>query len=199
MATSRDARGVGLLLTPEATKLWKADGKWETGPTDDTGRWMYATFPIQRQKGKRGRRLAVFSVYAPTNTAQDKNTDAKTKSKMKDKFWENLSEAIMGIPKHWPLIILGDFNSRVSNVNDCTTEASATPGYNNRTQVNPAVLGEHNLPDRNDNGDRLLTMCECLNLCVANTFTSRQQGQTYSFTYRKNKQKVVIDHVLVRQ
>lgn len=59
----RQAYGVAILLSPAATKLWKADGKWEACPEDKDGQTLSITFPIHPGKGDKGRRLALMVGY----------------------------------------------------------------------------------------------------------------------------------------
>ena len=75
------------------------------------------------------------------------------------------------------MILLGDFNARVSNSNACTTEMCVTGSggseYRNLNPVNGNIVGRYNLPARSDNGDRLINLCENHDMCIANTFFKR--------------------------
>lgn len=89
----------------------------------------------------------------------------------------------MGIPKAWPIILMGDFNARVSNSQACTTEECVTGSggnrYKNLHPVSEDVFGRYNLPARSDNGDRILSLCENHGLCIVNTFFKKPIRKTY--------------------
>ena len=198
----RAAHGVALLLSPAATRVWKQDGKWQTSPKDEEGQWLYATFPIQPSRGEKGRRLVIMSAYGPTDCKYDGDKMIGEKIEAKDKFWDRVEEALVAIPTHWPVILMGDFNARVSNYNACTTEEGVTGSggntYRNVSPVSANILGIHNLPARSDNGDRLISLCENHGMCIANTYFRRQKGKTYSHTYGRGV-AAVLDHAIIRR
>lgn len=59
---------------------------------------------------------------------------------------EQLQETINGIPKHDILLIIGDFNAKVDSSN----------------KGHKSAMGKHGIGERNENGERLLDVCEIM-------------------------------------
>ena len=88
--------GVALVLQGPAVKAWRAGGsQWKAWGS----RLISATLDC-------GRRLHVFSCYAPTFAASREE---------KDSFFNSLQDAISLIPANEPYIMLGDFNACVGS------------------------------------------------------------------------------------
>ena len=88
--------------------------------------------------------LTLISVHAPTMTHPDEEREA---------FYSCLREAIHSVPSKDKLLLLGDFNARVSR------NKHAWPG----------VLGSHGHGKENSNGLLLLSLCAEENLVITNT------------------------------
>ena len=147
--------GVAIALGEEAIKAWKAAGA-ECDPISD--RLLKARFKIHTGH------LSVFAVYAPTN--EEAQTEAS------EKFYEELQEAVCGVPRQDMLVIMGDFNARVG----CDDEAWH------------GVIGRNGPNEKNSNGDRLLDFCALNNLVVTNTtFKHRPINTPGSILLRKVK------------
>ncbi|XP_017334791.3 craniofacial development protein 2-like [Ictalurus punctatus] len=91
-------------------------------------------------------KITVIQVYAPTNEADDEE---------KDTFYDQLQDTIAVVPNHDIKILLGDMNAQLS---------SDRQGWEN-------VIGPHgSAAVTNDNGERLLSLCNLNNLCIRNTY-----------------------------
>ncbi|XP_049772446.1 uncharacterized protein LOC126159060 [Schistocerca cancellata] len=87
--------------------------------------------------------VEIIGAYAPTNDTKDKE---------KDTFWATLRETIEKIPRRKELIIMGDMNGRVGIRESCK------------------IAGKHEEEEYNDNGERLIAICEQSDLKISNTF-----------------------------
>ena len=100
---------------------------------------MRVRLPLPKKKV-----ATLISAYAPTMSNPDE---------VKDKFYEDLKEAIAAVPKTDKLIILGDFNARVGS------DHASWEG----------VLGKHGIGKCNSNGLPLLETCAAHDLLITNT------------------------------
>ena len=122
-------QGVGFLLNKEMQKAWKdADQLCEY----NGGRLLRIRLRIQ------GRYFSVISCYAPTFRCPDEE---------KETFYEELGKMLDAVPRKDELVILGDFNARVGLASRDPMEDAPTVHE---------MVGNHGLPERNDNGVRLL-------------------------------------------
>ena len=163
--------GAGVLLNREMTRAWRdADNFCEFGG----GRLLRLRLKL------RGRFFSVVSCYAPTFRCADAE---------KEKFYEDLGSMMDKVCPRDELILLGDFNARVG-VADAELEAgSGTPTVRE-------MVGNYGLPERNENGVRLLDFCSSRreNLKIASTFYQHNAYGTW--IHQASKRWFQIDHVL---
>ena len=88
-----------------------------------------------------GTTFSIISVYAPTYDSSEED---------KLEFYRKLNDMMHNTPRSQTFVVMGDFNARV--------------GVRDETWEN--VLGPHGNPERNDNGIKLLELCEA-NQCRA--------------------------------
>ena len=86
-------------------------------------------------------------VYAPTELAEKQE---------KDNFYATLANFIQDIPPHNMLILLGDFNARMS-----CQHFKGVDSYNYEAKCIGQFLYHR---ETNDNGQRLLELCQTSNL-----------------------------------
>ena len=89
------------------------------------------------------REITVIGVHSSTN-------DASVTSK--DLFWEKIGGDVEKISRHEEVILMGDMNARIGKL------------------VNSIVVGRFRELVKNDNGNRLIEICETHNLKINNTF-----------------------------
>ena len=99
-------------------------------------------------------KMTVIVAYAPTNVAEEAAKIA---------FYDQLHQTIQRIPRHDITIVLTDANATIS-----ATQLNNTP--------DTAVTGTTFIdPLTNDNGERLLLLCQSHKLCVADTWFPRKR------------------------
>lgn len=99
----------------------------------------------------------------------------------KDEFFEQVSDEIMKIGKSREIIVLGDLNSRVGR------------------RINDAVVGPFGEINTNDNGERLIEMCQQHLLRITNGYFRHKDIHTYTWVQHTRNLKSVLDYVIIRQ
>ena len=110
----------------------------------------------------------VLVVYSPTNTAKPEDVE---------KFYEDLTTAVRGVPAHNFLAILGDFNARIG-------QEDAPFPYHEST---------------NRNGAYLTALLMEHQLLAANTMFRKRIGKRWTFQDRASGMQRQLDYILVRQ
>nr|VZI30379.1 unnamed protein product [Spirometra erinaceieuropaei] len=105
------------------------------------------------------------------------------KAAARDKFCEGLQALLATVSKTDKLIVLGDFNARVS------TDHTAWRG----------VLGPHGLRGSKDIGRLLLRTCAEHRLMPTNTFFCLPERDTATWRHPRSRQWHLLDYVLVRR
>jgi exonuclease III len=90
-----------------------------------------------------GAKITVLCVYAPSNEKENLE---------KDQFYEKLNETLVNIGTTREIILLGNFNGHTG------------------TKVNNQVVGPYGETRINDNGERLIDLCESHNLRITNGY-----------------------------
>ncbi|VDL89415.1 unnamed protein product [Schistocephalus solidus] len=116
----------------------------------------------------------IISAYAPPMTSSDA---------AKDKFYEDLHNLLVTVPKVDKLIVLGDLNARVG------TDHAAWQG----------VPGPHGLGSCNDNGLLLLQTCVEHRLLLTNTFFRRPTREKATWMHPRSRRWQLLDYVLFRR
>ena len=118
------------------------------------------------------REVVIIGVYAPTNDTRDQE---------KDTFWTILRETIEKIPRRKELIIMGDMNGRVGIRESCT------------------IVGKYGETEYNDNGERLIEICEQFDLKITNTFFKHKDIHKYTWQQNTRELRSIIDYIIIRQ
>jgi hypothetical protein len=116
----------------------------------------------------------VISVYAPTMTHADES---------KCRFYEDLRNTLLSVPRHDKLILMGDFNARVG--------CDAMPW--------DGVLGKHGIGKMNSNGLLLLTLCQEFQLTITNTLFRQRNIYKGTWMHPRSRTWHMIDYVIVRR
>ena len=163
--------GVAIVLTGEAVTAWNAGGE----------QWKARSSRLITAKLKHGDRhqdiLHVISCYAPTFAVN------RTE---KDKFFNDLQQALDEIPPEEPYLLLGDFNARVGSRSEADEEWEHTRGPNGFAEVNEA-------------GKELLTFLSLNEATVCNTWFSKRDIYKQTWQHPKSKRWHCIDFAIVRQ
>ena len=119
-------------------------------------------------------KLCIISAYAPT---ENSSTTAK------NNFYEDLKELILAIPPHTVLMLTGDFNARIGK---------DSYGTNPRI-VGPACYYENT----NDNGQRMIELCEATDLRIAHSHFLNRKARLYTYIGPKGDRQQ-LDHIMIR-
>ena len=139
------------------------------------------------------RKYCFISVYVPTNESTVKDPE-KTRT-----FYEQLSDIISNINRNVLIIIGGHFNAKRK--------------MRNRDPLLNKIIGKYAKSDINENGEKLIELCNLHNLRITNTFfkhksthqTTRISPAPYKNVndsktkpLRKNPYRNQVDYILVR-
>lgn len=98
--------------------------------------------------------MVIVGIYAPTEDST---------SVEKDDLWNRLTQVIEDTPRRKEIFIMGDMNGRVGRGEDSK------------------VVGKFGEEIRNDNGTRLIGLCEQFELKINNTFFAHKN--IHEFTW----------------
>jgi hypothetical protein len=118
--------------------------------------------------------LSVIVAYAPT---EDGDSDVK------DAFYDQLETAVLSIPTHDIMLILGDLNA---------VSGTDRPGFE-------AVVGKFGSGIPNDNSARLLTFCASTGLSIVGSWFRRRDIHRWTWHSNDGHTKKEIDHIITRQ
>lgn len=119
-----------------------------------------------------GTRITIIGVYALNDVAPDHE---------KDEFFEKLNSVITDIGNSREIIVLGDLNGRTG-----------------RKKGN-AVVGEHGEDTINDNGTRLIDICEHNYLKILNGYYQHKDIHKYTWIEEARQRKSIIDYIIIKQ
>ncbi|XP_030764239.1 uncharacterized protein LOC115888612 [Sitophilus oryzae] len=118
--------------------------------------------------------MHLIQVYMPTTDADDKQVED---------IYQEIEQLVSATPKKEPLVILGDFNSKVGKSAD-----------NNNLQN---IIGMYGLGDRNARGERLIQFAIDNNLAITNTMFKQHPRRLSTWTSPDQKTKNQIDYILI--
>ncbi|XP_056017205.1 relaxin receptor 1-like [Ostrea edulis] len=116
----------------------------------------------------------VIACYAPTEVAEEDD---------KDIFYEKLQELIETTPRHDILVVLGDLNANVGNDNI----------------GKEATMGMHGRGERNNNGERLVELCEENSLVIEGTIFKHRDIHKQTWTSPDGHTNNQIDHIIINR
>jgi len=127
---------------------------------------------IKMEIEKNGERIVIVGVYAPSEDAE---------IGIKDDFYDKLSNEVLKIKTDKEIFILGDLNARVGQ------------------KEGSYVVGRYGEQKINDNGQRLIEMCEFLNFKIMNGFFQHKDIHKFTWVQPKKGLRSIIDYVLQQQ
>jgi endonuclease/exonuclease/phosphatase family metal-dependent hydrolase len=119
-----------------------------------------------------GTEITVLCVYAPSNDKVDLE---------KVQFYEKLNETLGNIGTTREIILLGDFNGHTGK------------------KVNNQVVGPYGESRINDNGERLIDLCESHNLRIVNGYFKHKMIHKFTWEQHTRNLKSIIDYIIVKQ
>ena len=114
----------------------------------------------------------VIQVYAPISNAEEAEVE---------RFYEGLEDLLELTPKKDVLFIIGDWNTKVGS------------------QETPGVTGKFGLGMRNEAGQRLIEFCQENALVIANTLSSNNTREDYTWTSPDGQHQNQIDYIICSQ
>ncbi|XP_071547063.1 craniofacial development protein 2-like [Panulirus ornatus] len=118
-----------------------------------------------------GERWVIIGAYAPGHEKKDHERQA---------FWEQLNECVSGFDAQDWVIVMGDFDAKVSNV--------AVEG----------IIGIHGVFSVvNGNGEELVDLCAEKGLVIGNTWFKKRDIHKYTYVSRRDGQRVLLDYMLI--
>ncbi|CAF3964342.1 unnamed protein product, partial [Rotaria sp. Silwood1] len=131
---TRSVHGVAVLLDKRATNNWK----------QSSSEWQAITERLIKVRLKcTSMHITFIAVYAPVNPSN------KTMADNSEKFYMDLQETMDGISKKDMIVLMGDFNARVSQPQHPTTFRT---------------VGPFTMDAQNENGESLVDFCTTNNL-----------------------------------
>ena len=149
--------GVGILMDKEARKSMMG---WE--PVNS--RIITARFYSKYVK------TTFIQCYAPTEQATDED---------KDQFYRTLQRQIDKTPRHDILVLMGDFNAKVGDINT---------GYE-------TCMGQEGVGEMNDNGQRFADVCLESGLVIGGTIFKHKNIHKLTWTSPDGRTQNQIDHI----
>ncbi|XP_072395381.1 uncharacterized protein [Diabrotica undecimpunctata] len=116
---------------------------------------------------------------APKKGIYDVNDDANLAEK--DQFYDLLNETLIKVGNQREIILLGDFNSRVG-----------------KREKDP-VIGRYGEEAENDNGRRLIELCQQHQLRIWNGYFKHRDIHKYTWHQDTRNIKSIIDYVITKQ
>ncbi|XP_044745289.1 uncharacterized protein LOC123307136 [Coccinella septempunctata] len=116
--------------------------------------------------------VTILGVYAVSNDEP---------SNIKDEFFERMNDEISKIGKSREVILLGDLNSRVGQ------------------RVQSKVVGPYGETTLNDNGERLIDICDSHQLKIQNGFFKHKDIHTYTWVQHTRNLRSIIDYIITLQ
>ena len=144
--------GTGFLVTTKAEVTFKPIPERISILTTTIKKKKYCFISVYTPKNE-------STVYAPTNesTVYASTNESTVKDPEKTRtFHEQLSDIISNINRNVLIIIRGDFNTKAK--------------MRDRDPLFNKIIGKYTKSDINENGERLIELCNLHNLRITNTF-----------------------------
>ncbi|CAF4874669.1 unnamed protein product, partial [Rotaria socialis] len=164
---TRSAHGVAVVLDKRATNNWKQAGSEWQAITERIVKVRLKCTPVN---------ITFVAVYAPVNPCN------KTMVDNSEKFYMDLQEAIDGVPKEDMIVLMGDFNARISQPQHSTTSR---------------IMGPFTVDVQNENGERLIDFCTTNNLVVSNSFFQHKSVHQTSWMHPGTMKWHLLDYTLI--
>lgn len=125
---------------------------------------------LELQKG--GHKIVIIGVYAPTD-----DSDVE----VKEEFFNKLTQVLSDVNPRKELILMGDLNGRTGRADDSL------------------VVGKYGELNLNNNGERLIGLCENFSLKIQNGFFPHKKIHQYTWHQPTRDLRSIIDYIIQRQ
>jgi hypothetical protein len=167
---TRSAHGVAIYLDKQASNVWKESGSVWEAVNERIIMVRLRCEPIY---------VTIIAIYSPINPNGNKQAIEET-----DTFYSKLQQTVDKVPRGDMIMIMGDFNARVSKQQNLTTKN---------------VIGPYAVDKINENGQRLVDFCSQNDLIVANTFYQHKLVHQMTWKHPGNKKWHMLDYTLVNK
>ena len=116
--------------------------------------------------------MTIIQVYAPTTDAEEEEME---------RFYDQVQTEIDNICKQDALILHGDWNAKVGKGRE------------------REVVGQYDLGNRNEAGERLIDFCEYNSFYIVNTFYNQPNRRLYTWTSPGGTYRNQIDYIIGRK
>ena len=99
----------------------------------------------------------------------------------KDEFYEQLTTTLSNVPKKDIIILMGDLNAKIGN------------------ERISGVTYDHGIGNKNNNGERLIEICQEFNLMIGGSMFPHKEIHKYTWTSPDGRTKNQIDHTYAFQ
>ena len=164
--------GVAIVLSKEAVTAWKAGGEqWNA--------WGFRIVKVSLGSGKgSSSRIHILSCYAPTFAVSRDN---------KDRFFDDLQQALDEVPPTEPYVVLGDFNAHVGSRSSSEMDEWGD------------IRGPHGMGQINNAGRELLNFLSLNEAIVCNTWFKKKDIHKQTWQHPKSKKWHCIDFAIIRK
>ena len=165
-SAGRGSQGVGILLSPSATRAWHlAKTRYARSHlVNDLGpRVLAVTLTLQETATKRAADVFLISAYAPTSAHSEDDWDA---------YYDSLSAALARCPPKAIAIIGSDANACIGTGEGERNDEKFDEGYE--------VVGRFGSTRVNDSGRRLRVYLETHQLCALTSFFPKKHYTTWT-------------------
>ncbi|XP_030764048.1 craniofacial development protein 2-like [Sitophilus oryzae] len=119
-----------------------------------------------------GYKLTIIGTYGP-------NEDEEVA--LKDQYMELLNQTIIDIGSTREIVLIGDLNARVGR------------------RLNHHIVGRHGEETENENGRRLINLCEQRELKIMNGYFAHRDIHKFTWRQETRHLKSIIDYLIVKQ
>lgn len=127
---------------------------------------------IKLELEKNGRQIVILGIYAPSDQSE---------VLLKDQFYQKLADLLAGIKNGKELFLLGDFNARTGK------------------EQNSLEVGKYGEQITNENGTRLIELCQTFSMKIMNGFFPHKNIHKYTWVQPTRGLQSIIDYVIQRK
>ena len=155
----RAKEGVGIVLSD---RMWECVQEWK----EVSSRMMWVRLKVGREM------WVIVAVYGPGSERGEEERES---------FWESLHECLDGFGERDMVVVCGDMNAKVGDV-----------------EID-GVIGKFGVPGVNASGEYLLSLCMERGLIVGNTWFKKRRVNKYTWVSGVDGSVSLLDYVLIEK